>query len=207
MTISEFLNNSWTIGVGSSLGTLALLFLIQIIVKSLQSLFGEFSGQYLAITGDPLSGTALIEFVECKHIRESLTGTVKGVSNLHLDLSTGIISMVKNAGKYRFNGFVDHRLFNISYRTILPGVESGGSIAMKCDSSGKTFTGIWAGLEEGTIQNAACTWVRINPTISPKNYSSSCISLAQKYFQTLYTESNPRLAKGIYAHRLISKSL
>lgn len=83
-----------------------------------KSLSGAFSGQYLALMeyrNRDLVGF-IVEDVQCRHIGNRLRGKIHGVALLVLDNATGERKEVQeDVSKYDFAGFVDERVFVISY--------------------------------------------------------------------------------------------
>jgi hypothetical protein len=187
MSLNELLKDPWIMAGATFVATVAFVPLVSAVVKRIRALFGPFSGQYLALTGEPIAGTILVEDVGCRHRGDHLSGTIRGVAIFRRDQRTGEFREVaKNKGEYSFHGFVDERLFVISYRTRIQGVHSAGSIALKGDSSGSVFQGRWAGLVHDTVDDAMCIWVRLDPPVSSKKQRDKFLMRAREYMPSTY---------------------
>lgn len=198
MNLSDLLTNQLTIGIIASVfGGALLTYGIPLIVRQIQSRFGVFSGQYIALTGDPRSGVILIESVQCHHVGNDLKGRIDGVTRLAVDRITyKTKGEIVNKGSYLFSGFVDGRSFVISYRTTVRGVQSSGVIALKTDSEGKIFTGKWAGFESNEIKSNLCIWIRIDSSISSKKQTETIVTKAEEYIASLSTVTSAGILKG-----------
>jgi len=166
MNISE---NIWVVGLICAVAGAGIYEYGKFIIKKLESIRGVFSGQYMALYGKFNEGWLELEFAKCQHNGDILSGTIDGVAYVEFDKITGKISRVTDEkGGYHFDGFVDGRVLVISYRSKIRRVQSSGSIALKGDDSGQVFSGVWAGLSDGKIDNTSCVWVRLNPLVSGK---------------------------------------
>jgi hypothetical protein len=144
--------------------------------------FGPFSGQYIAYTRGADGGSVLVEEVRCRQVTQRLEGSIQGVAHLTLDARSGRYSeTVANAGIYRFTGFIDQRVFVLSYQTTIAEQHNSGVIALKVDASGAFCQGTWAGLVGDSIATADCTWVRLVPPIDPTASRARFIEQASEY--------------------------
>jgi hypothetical protein len=166
MSISE---NTWVVGLICAVAGAGIYEYGKFMIKKLESMRGVFSGQYMALYGKFNEGWLELEFAKCRHNGDSLSGTIDAVAYIEFDKITGKISRVTDEkGAYHFDGFVDGRVLVISYRSKIRRAQSSGSIALKGDDSGEVFSGVWAGLSAGKIDNTSCVWVRLNPSVSGK---------------------------------------
>lgn len=194
MKIEEVIKNPWIISIVSAIVAALVIPLFIFIFKKLRSMFGIFSGQYIAMTGDFNCGPILIEDVRCHHFKNLLYGKIFGVAILKQNPENGdFMFFAENKAKYKLSGFVDERVFVISYNSKISGVQSSGAIALKGDTSGKIFGGIWSGIVTESIESAYCIWSRLRPKISSKRKKEDFISNAEnliKSYILLYNQGS-----------------
>ncbi len=185
MNYQLLITNPWTIALLSSLTTAVVIPFLSVIIKKVRSCFGVFSGQYIGLTGNLNSNHILLEDVRCKQIGNKLIGKIYGVAIIEkLDKELKYREKMKNVGKYKFRGFVDERIFVISYRTVIPAQHSSGAIALDGNSMGTLHRGIWTGLVEDSIEQSACRWIKLPRKISSKRNQAAFISEALEYLNS-----------------------
>jgi len=161
--------------------------------------FGAFSGQYIAFTWGQNGDTVLVEEVRCRQVSNRLEGTIHGVAFLMYDRDKRRFAVLaENKGVYRFTGFVDQRLFVVSYQTLIPAQHSAGVIAIKADSSGLFCDGSWAGLVGDTVQTSSCQWTKLHPPISALEKRSEFLQKAMQYITVSQVEDD-RAEKNMLA--------
>jgi hypothetical protein len=171
----------WFVGVVSGLVGAFLYPLFTSAWNWLRACLGPFTGRYIAFTGPGQDGYVLIEDVRCRHNGTRISGTIYGVAFVKLDTESGVITEAsENTGIYRFRGFVDERVFVISYRTLIPGLQSSGSITLQGDTLGKIFSGSWAGVAGDKISHNSCAWVRLKPSVSSRRNRSEFLRRAKE---------------------------
>lgn len=189
MNAQSLIENTWFIAFTSSVITaLVILPGLRGIWKRLRSLFGIFSGQYIAFTWAWPEQKILLEEVSCRHIGDTLIGRIRGVAILKKEpKSKEVQEVATNKGVYKFIGSVNERLFVISYKTTIPALRSSGAIALQGDSKGKVFSGGWVGLVEERVEHAQCTWLMIDKKISWKRNREQLIEYAKDIISSMET--------------------
>lgn len=179
--------------------------------------FGPFSGQYIAYTRGQDGTSMLVEEVRCRQITQRLEGTIHGVAHLSFDTaSRKHVETAANAGVYRFTGFLDQRVFVLSYQTTIPEQHNSGVIALKVDASGAFCQGTWAGLVGDDIATADCLWLRLVPPIDPVGERARFIATAAERLtwrpggrswvdETLDAASGSRAVHTLKEHRVHMK--
>jgi hypothetical protein len=191
MIIENLLQNPWVISILSAILTAIIIPISIYIIKYIRSLFGVFSGQYLAITGNIFDGPILIEDVVCHHINNRLRGTIRGVAIIEYKAKNQSLSIISESHtSYKFTGYIDERLLVISYFSKLKGVQSTGTISLKCDSSGRIFSGVWSGIVTEFIESSHCIWIRMIPKISSTRKKDEFLSNAKTFLTHLNNNSN-----------------
>ena len=175
----EILSNPWFVGVLSSLITAILIICFDFFVSSIRAWFGMFSGQYLAVTWLDGDNFILIEDVACKHHGSKLSGRINGVAVFSRNRDSGSITEIGyNCGAYKFLGYVQERLFIISYQTKIAALHSAGALTLLSDSSGIIITGAWTGCDDGRVRHANCSWFRLGKKISSKKNRAKFLEMA-----------------------------
>ncbi|ODS31298.1 MAG: hypothetical protein SCARUB_03591 [Candidatus Scalindua rubra] len=187
MPSQNIINDPWFIATVSFIATVCAVPLFKFSIDRIRSLNGIFSGQYIGFTIGQTYGQILIEEIMCKNIGKKILGTITGVTVLQFNEDTNQFEEIgENKGKYYFAGFVDERLFVISYNTKTPRVHSAGTIALKGDNSGSIFSGKWAGLVYQSVVDAPYSWVRLSKPISVRKNRDLFIATALKYLKSSY---------------------
>ena len=169
MDFMAALENPWFLGVTSSLIGAMLYLLLSKGYERLKACFGPFSGQYIALTWQPQpTGEIFIEIedVRCHNNGRNISGRIYGVAYGKLEDTRMFSELGENKGIYRFDGFVDERVFVVSYRTMIRALHSCGAIALLGDSSGRVFMGSWAGLAGEEITDNFCVWIKMERRVS-----------------------------------------
>ncbi len=186
MDLTKIIHEPWAIAGFSSFATAVAVPLFNLLANKLRSLFGAFSGQYIGYTWKSSSKQLLLEDVRCRHIGKNLAGKIYGVTVLEAESDLKQMKEIEdNKGVYCFKGFIDERLVLLSYRTVIPGVRSSGSITMNADSNGQMFFGNWAGMVGSHIDSAHCMWVKSVPQISSRKHRDKFIAQAKKFLSDI----------------------
>ena len=167
LDISALPKDPWLIGlfffIATILFTAVVTPIFKVTFRAICGLFGVFSGQYLALTGDLKSGPILIEMVKCRQLRNNLKGTIDGVASILIEDNRRDVNRIASGmGKYRFDGFLDGRLFVLSYQSRSRRVRGAGLLVLKGDASGTLFSGQWSGSTGDEIINGPCSWIRLS---------------------------------------------
>lgn len=175
MNILEILNNNWFVSIVS----IFLGFLIIPLLNRIGALFGKFSGKYIAVTFQPAEQEVLVEMVECKHFGEKIYGKIFGVCFAHYENNTFTLSK-NNVGKYKFEGFVDERLFVLSYFTTIKTAKNAGTITLQGNGSGTAFEGVWGGFAHNQVVGSKCIWFLAKGKLNPIKDRNIILDLASK---------------------------
>ena len=147
----------------------------------------------MALTYQLPTGLAIVEDVKCWQISDRLTGSIRGIVELRLSSPKKPVTRLRNnSGRYRISGFVNERLFVVSYRATKRAVHSAGAVALNGDSSGVLFRGSWAGLAHEEVNSAVCWWVRLPERISSSRKREEFIAIAEQNLKKLVAEVNSR---------------
>lgn len=154
----------------SSLKQISDFFLLPAELNSASQLktpaFGPYTGQYAALTWQPDKRSVLVEKVLCRQIGGKLAGMISGMVYFNWDVSKQKhVERAENHAQYTFAGFLDQRVFVVSYRSTGPTHYSSGVIALKADSTGACFSGNWSGVYDDKIGTSKCVWLKLPPTI------------------------------------------
>jgi hypothetical protein len=187
MIIPPWIYDDWFIALASIIVALAVEPLILALIRRIRSLFGDFSGTYLAITGQPFSDARVIEVAKCRHVGSRVQGRILGVSFVELR-DEGLVEIAPNNSKYKLSGIVDERLLVLSYHTNVRGAKGSGTLTLHADGSGRVFTGVWAGLDRGKVLNSPCIWVRVDNKLASPSKRKVVLQEARK---VLSTEQSP----------------
>jgi hypothetical protein len=188
MKIPFSLYDPWFI----SLATLALTLMVSLLVarvgNRIRSLWGNFSGTYLAITGPHFSPMLVLELVKCFHIGNRIKRKILGVCFAQLD-DDKLSYIADNEGVYRFEGSVDERLFVLSYFTVVRGAKGTGTLTLQADGSGRVFSGGWSGFDEGqVVTSSPCMWIKVNKELYSRRNRQLILREAER---VLSEEQNP----------------
>ena len=150
------------------------------------ALFGRFSGKYIAVTFQPAkTDRFLLEIVTCHHVGNKVFGRIEGVCFAQ-QKGDDLVALDNNKGKYKFEGFVDERLFVISYSTTIRGAKGAGTLTLQGDGSGTVFDGVWGGYDEGKVIGTRCIWFLYRGRLDPKNDKNLLIESARKALNLYY---------------------
>jgi hypothetical protein len=169
MNFSNWLYNDWFIAIFSIVLGVILQPALQKFLDLIRSLFGEYSGVYIAITGDLSSNNYIIELIRCFHIGEKIFGNIYGISFIEFS-NNELIEKKINKGIYSFSGKIDNRLFLISYQTLNKNTHGSGALTLLGENSGRVFNGIWTGHEKNKLVSLPCVWIRVNPFKKFRHY-------------------------------------
>lgn len=175
MNILDILNNNWFVSIAS----IFLGFIFIPLLNRVGALFGKFSGKYIAVTFQPDEPEVLVEMVECKHFGEKIYGKIFGVCFAHFEDSTLTLSN-NNTGKYKFEGFVDERLFVLSYFTTIKTAKNAGTITLQGYGSGTVFEGVWGGFAHNQVIGSKCVWFLTKGKLHPSKDRNIILDLASK---------------------------
>lgn len=185
MTLLEIASNPWIIAAAAFVTAEVGVPLVRIAITFLRSRFGPFTGTYVSLTGDVVSGPLLLEKVICRQIGEKLIGRIEGLAVLEFDQNGRPIIAGENHENYSFNGLARDRLFTVSYSSANPRVRSSGLIVISGDDSGCSFIGQWAGSVEDQVVNSGCVWLRIERSTN-SNLEESARITAFQYLENLH---------------------
>lgn len=161
--------------------------------------FGSFSGQYMGLTWALDDSGVLLEEIRCRQVATRLDGTILGVAVMRRGRHDKQYSEIEaNRARYAFKGFVDERLFVISYQSSLPTQISAGALALMGDSTGLVFSGRWTGLVEDSIETSLCRWIKLTPSVDVAGDRSQFLAKANEYLTD--QSSGLELGVGLLSH-------
>ena len=160
----NLIGNPWVFGITTSLIGALLYPIFMKGLELIQASFGPYSGQYIAYTyHDQPDGDIIIDIedVRCHHNGHRVSGKILGVATGKMVHSNEISDLTEKQDCYSYNGFIDERVFVITYRSQVQLFHSCGAIALNGDSSGRIFIGSWAGLSGDSIIDSRCVWIKM----------------------------------------------
>jgi hypothetical protein len=194
VTLPAIFEDQWFVGIVSGVVVGPILFLLGKAISRIRELSGPFSGTYIALSTWSDASVVLVEEVSCRHYGTKLSGSIRGVTVLRVDHSSGKIDeSERNDGCYRFVGSVDERLLVLSYRSSHRGYRSAGTVALQGNDAATVFAGAWAGLASGRITHSECTWVKQTRSLSSRRNRTEFIALAIEAVKALPMPAEVRL--------------
>ena len=142
------------------------------IYMRIRSLRGAFTGNYISLIQFDDSNKLLIEFIECRHVGNRVTGIIYSIGSCDL-IGAELKNYNKTIGIYKFNGFFDERIIAVSYKTKSKREKSVGNITMRADPSGHVFIGMWSGFEEQEVLSGNCHWFTTGKNYNKCNFTSN----------------------------------